>query len=263
MYYQKLSCIYRFLPWNELHLTCHIAFCLTNKNDLLVETRRSESVYSSEHPIFIIVWAHIWLTSYPARTSMNFANLERTEKTRKQWHGCHVLLIFVKTLFTFDDWYPFRLRGVHLSRNSRNCKSRIMRLQNSKSRITLCCPVARHADNWVQSRVTLQILEPSRVTQILFSTLLILLFGPTQSHLTSFFFAWSRLLIARASGTERTTVIRLKDDRYWRGKRAWAPVLSERSSNSVSVVRVIDQLFKCFKAIDWFSDTHLSDFFHF
>ena len=63
-----------------------------------------------------------------------------------------------------------------------------MRLQNSKSRITLCCPVARHADNWVQSRVTLQILEPSRVTQITFPTLLILVFGPTQfSHLTSFF----------------------------------------------------------------------------
>ena len=38
--------------------------------------------------------------------------------------------------------------------------------------------------------------------------------------------------------------------------------LSERSSNSVSVVRVIDQLFKCFEALDWFSDTHLSDFFH-
>ena len=186
MYHRKLSCIYRFLPWNELHLTCHIAFCLTNKNDLLVETRRSESVYSSEHPIFIIVWAHIWLTSYPARTSMNFANLERTEKTRKQWHGCHVLLIFVKTLFTFDDWYPFRLRGVHLSRNSykKSCKSRIMRLQNSKSRITLCCPVPRHADNL--SSITRHTANFGAI-KIPFSTLLILLFGPTQSHLTSFF----------------------------------------------------------------------------
>ena len=58
-------------------------------------------------------------------------------------------LIFVMTLFTFDDWYPFRLRGVRLSRNSnkKSCKSRIMRWQNSKSRITLCCPVPPHADN--------------------------------------------------------------------------------------------------------------------
>ena len=48
-----------------------------------------------------------------------------------------------------------------------------------------------------------------------------------------------------------------------KGKRAWALVLSERSSNSVSVVRVSDQLLKCFKALDWFSDTHLSDFFSF
>ena len=185
MYYQKLSCIYRFLPWNELHLTCHIAFCLTNINDLLVETRRSKSVYSSGHPIVIIVWTHIWLTSYPARTSMNFANLERTEKTRKQWHGCHVLLIFVKTLFTFGDWYPSRSKGVHLSRNSnkKSCKSRITRLQNSKSRITLWCPIPRPA-LWPDSIFALSI----------------------------FFFAWSRLHIARASGTERTTVIRLKDD---------------------------------------------------
>ena len=53
------------------------------------------------------------------------------------------------TLFTFDDCYLSRLKGVHLSWNSnkKSCKSRIMRLQNSKSRITLCCPVPRHADN--------------------------------------------------------------------------------------------------------------------
>ena len=189
MYYQKLSCIYRFLPWNELHLTCHIAFCLTNKNDLLVETRRSKSVYSSGHSIVITVWTHIWLTSYPARTSMNFANLERTEKTRKQWHGCHVLLIFVMTLFTFDDWYPSRLKGVHLSwnYNKKSCKSRIMRLQNSKSRITLCCPVPRHADNLGSiTRHTANFGAITRHTNT-FSTLLILLFSPPQSHLTSFF----------------------------------------------------------------------------
>ena len=186
MYYQKLSCIYCFLSWNELHLTCHIAFCLTNKKDLLVETRRSASAYSSGHPIVIIVWTHIWLTSYHARTSMNFANLERTDNTRIQWHGCHVLLIFVMTLFTFDDWYPSRLKGVHLSRNSnkKSCKSRIMRWQNSKSRITLCCPVPRHADNL--SSITRHTANFGAI-KIPFSTLLILLFGPTQSHLTSFF----------------------------------------------------------------------------
>ena len=108
---------------------------------------------------------------------MNFANLERTEKNRKQWHGCHVLLIFVKTLFTFDDLYPsrFSYHGILLRS-----------LVNHASRAW--CPVLRHADNLVQSRVTLQILEPSRVTQITFPTLLILVFGPTQfSHLASFF----------------------------------------------------------------------------
>ena len=147
MYYQKLSCIYRFLPWNELHLTCHIAFCLTNKNDLLVETRRSESVYSSGHPIVIIVWAHIWLTSYPARTSMNFANLERTEKTRKQWHGCHVLLIFVMTLFTFDNWYPFRLRGVHYHG---------ILIRSLVNHASCACKIANHASRCVvRSHVTL------------------------------------------------------------------------------------------------------------
>ena len=139
------------------------------------------------------------------------------------------------TLFTFDDWYPSRSEGVHLSRNSnkKSCKSRITRLQNSKSRITLWCPIPRPA-LWPDSIFALSI----------------------------FFFAWSRLHIARASGTERTTVIHLKDDGLWQRKRTWALVLSERSSNSVSVVRVVDQLFKCFKVLDWFSDTHLSDFFH-
>ena len=67
---------------------------------------------------------------------MNFANLERTEKTRKQWHGCHVLLIFVKTLFTFGDWYPsrFSYHGIL-----------IRSLVNHASRAW--CPAPRHADN--------------------------------------------------------------------------------------------------------------------
>ena len=43
---------------------------------------------------------------------------------------------------------------------------------------------------------------------------------------------------------------------------SFAPVLSERSLNSVTVVRVIDQLLKFFKVLDRFSDTHLSEFFH-
>ena len=71
----------------------------------------------------------------------------------------------------------------------------IRSLVNHASR---ACKIANHAHCdvrslvtriiWVQSRVTLQIVEPSRVTQIPFATLLILLFGPTQfSHLTSLF----------------------------------------------------------------------------
>ena len=71
----------------------------------------------------------------------------------------------------------------------------IRSLVNHTSR---ACKIANHARCnvrslvtriiWVQSRVPLQIVEPSRVTQIPFATLLILLFGPTQfSHLTSLF----------------------------------------------------------------------------
>ena len=193
MYYQKLSCIYRFLPWNELHLTCHIAFCLTNKNDLLVETRRSKSVYSSGHSIIITVWTHIWLTSYPARTSMNFANLERTEKTRKQWHGCHVLLIFVKTLFTFGDWYPSRSKGVHLSRNSNKKSCNADNLGSITRHTANFGATTRHANNFCH--------PPNSG-----------LWPDSIYALDIFFFAWSRLHIARASGAERTTVIRLKDD---------------------------------------------------
>ena len=31
---------------------------------------------------------------------------QRTEKTRKHCEGCHGLLIFVKTLFTLNNWVP-------------------------------------------------------------------------------------------------------------------------------------------------------------
>ena len=33
--------------------------------------------------------------------------------TRKQCHGCHGLLIFIKTLFALNDWIPSRSKSVH------------------------------------------------------------------------------------------------------------------------------------------------------
>ena len=46
------------------------------------------------------------------------AKVNKGEKIRKQGHGCHGLLIFVKTLFALNDWYPSRSKNVHLSRKS-------------------------------------------------------------------------------------------------------------------------------------------------
>ena len=43
---------------------------------------------------------------------------QRTEKTRKQCHGCDGLLILVKTLFTLNNWYPSVSESIHLSRKS-------------------------------------------------------------------------------------------------------------------------------------------------
>ena len=40
------------------------------------------------------------------------------KRTRKQCHSCHGLLIFIKTLFTLNDWYPSSSNNVHLSRKS-------------------------------------------------------------------------------------------------------------------------------------------------
>ena len=87
------------------------------------------------------------------------------KKNRKQCHGCHGLLIFVKTpktLFTLNNWYLSRSKSVHLSRIS--------------------CTIANHASHchvrsrvapiiWAQPCVTVQIFGPSRVTQKPFPTL--------------------------------------------------------------------------------------------
>ena len=66
------------LEWISSHLSC--CFFL-NKDNFPFETRSSESVYSSGRPVVSsrgfddvsIFWTHVWLISYPARTSMNFS----------------------------------------------------------------------------------------------------------------------------------------------------------------------------------------------
>ena len=39
---------------------------------------------------------------------------EEKKKTRKQHHGCHCLLVFVKRLFTLNDCYPTKSKSIHL-----------------------------------------------------------------------------------------------------------------------------------------------------
>ena len=36
---------------------------------------------------------------------------QRTEKKRKPCDGCHGILIFAKTLFTLNDWFPLGQRA--------------------------------------------------------------------------------------------------------------------------------------------------------
>ena len=40
---------------------------------------------------------------------------QRTEMTRKQRDSCHDLLIFVKTLFTLNDWFPLGQRALTIT----------------------------------------------------------------------------------------------------------------------------------------------------
>ena len=88
----------------------------------------------------------VWTYHEDQRHQRPSIGQQRTEKTRKKWHGCHGLLILVKTLFTFNDWYPSRSKGVlyhgilvrsHINHALRTCK------------------VANHASIcYVRSRVT-------------------------------------------------------------------------------------------------------------
>ena len=105
-----------------------------------------------------------------------------------------------------------------------------------------------------------------------------LIVGAVQMHLKNFttqtnlwYWQWSCVIFSKLYKSKNTwmlpnVVITLRyltvDPGNFDMEFSFAPVLSERSSNSVTVVRVIDQLLKCFKVLDRFSDTHLSDFFH-
>ena len=53
----------------------------------------------------------VWTYQEDQRHQRSGEGLQRTEKTRKQCAGCYGLLIFVKTLFTLNDWFPLGQRA--------------------------------------------------------------------------------------------------------------------------------------------------------
>ena len=87
--------------------------------------------------------------------------------TRKQCHGCHGLLIFIKSLFALNDWIPSRSKSVHYHGiqlvSVVNYASRACNTENRASRCHVRSCVTRIIR--VHSCVTLQILGPSRVMQ--------------------------------------------------------------------------------------------------
>ena len=115
----------------------------------------------------------VWTYQEDQRHQRSGEGQQRTGKTRKQCDGCHSLLIFVKTLFALNDWFPLGQRAFTITEiyllTLVNPASRTFKIENHISSRDVRSRVPRII--WVQSRVTLQILGPSRVPQKPFATL--------------------------------------------------------------------------------------------
>ena len=57
----------------------------------------------------------VWTYQEDQRHQKSGEGGQRTEMTRKQRDGCHDLLIFVKTLFTLNDWFPLGQRALTIT----------------------------------------------------------------------------------------------------------------------------------------------------
>ena len=57
----------------------------------------------------------VWIYQEDQRHQKSGEGGQRTEMTRKQRDGCHDLLIFVKTLFTLNDWFPLGQRALTIT----------------------------------------------------------------------------------------------------------------------------------------------------
>ena len=53
----------------------------------------------------------VWTYQVGQRHQRSGEVQQRTEKTRKPCDGCHGILIFAKTLFTLNDWFPLGQRA--------------------------------------------------------------------------------------------------------------------------------------------------------
>ena len=57
----------------------------------------------------------VWTYQEDQRHQKSGEGGQMTEMTRKQRDGCQDLLIFVKTLFTLNDWFPLGQRALTIT----------------------------------------------------------------------------------------------------------------------------------------------------
>lgn len=108
----------------------------------------------------------VWRYFGPTTKFKDIKGQGKDGKTAKRFHGRHGLFIFIRVYLL---WMNGILKGQRtFTHGNLLSKSRVTRLKNSKSPITLC--VTRPI--WAPSHITRLILGPSRVKRKSFATLL-------------------------------------------------------------------------------------------
>ena len=186
MYYWKLSCIQRFYPGMNcvslvmLLFVRQIKMIYSLKLDNQAVDKKNTEDYSPcgnvnyiNLRILCCDCLDLPIRSKTSRVGRRSAKDGKDQKTvwRLAW-----FIDLCKTLLTLRDWFPLGQRAFtiteiwlvsHVNHASRTCK-----IENHASSCDVRFRVTRII--WVQSRVTLQILGPSRVMQKPFVTLLML-----------------------------------------------------------------------------------------
>ena len=72
------------ISWNELRFTCHVAFCLTNEDYLLVETRQpgGRQKNTEDSPCANVNYINLCILCYDC---LDLPGRPKTSKVRRRW----------------------------------------------------------------------------------------------------------------------------------------------------------------------------------